>query len=177
MKRLIQRITLTALLVAPAGCGYQQSGAPVNESSGYHWKSLYREDISTVAVPIFGNRTYRRNLEFKLTKAIIDQLEADSPYKVVSRERADTVLEGEVIAVEIKTISNSQSAVPQEQLLTIIVNFSWKDQRTGRILVERRGFEQSAPYYPTLGEGQFVGAQQNIEQLARGIIEEMQADW
>jgi hypothetical protein len=164
-------------LIGLGGCGYTQSGEPAADSSGYQWRSLYREDVSTVAVSIFGNRTYRRNFEFKLTKAIIDHLEADSPYKVVPRERADTILEGEVIAVDVKSISNSQAAIPQEQLLTIIVNFTWKDLRTGQILVERRGFEQSAPYYPTLGEGQFVAGQQNVERLALGIIQEMQADW
>lgn len=160
-----------------SGCGYQQSGAPVDASSGYQWKSLYREDIRSVAVPIFANRTYRRNLEFRLTKSIIDQLEADSPYKVMPRERADTLLEGEIISVDVKTISNSRAAIPQEQLLTIIVNFTWKDLRSGKILVQRRGYEQSAEYYPTLGEGQFYGAEKNVDRLALGIVQELQAEW
>ena len=59
----------------------------------------------------------------------------------------------------------------------IDLDFTWKDLRTGKILVERRRFEQSTTYYPTLGEGQFVGSQQNVERLALAIVQEMQADW
>ncbi|MCS7032800.1 MAG: hypothetical protein NZ561_02265, partial [Phycisphaerae bacterium] len=70
-----------------------------------------------------------------------------------------------------------RAAIPQEQLYKITVNFVWKDLRTGKILVERRNFEQTATFYPTLGEGRFVGSQQAAEQLARGIVQELQADW
>jgi hypothetical protein len=176
----IARAALLAhvLLTAPffsTGCGYTQTGG---NSDGYQWRSLYRDDVRTVAVPIFTNRSFRRGVEFSLTKAVINQLEAQSPYKVVPRERADTVLEGEIAAVDIKTISSSpDSGIPQEQLYRVIINFVWKDLRSGRILVERRGYEQTAPYYPTLGEGQFVGSQQNVERLALAIVQELQADW
>jgi hypothetical protein len=49
--------------------------------------------------------------------------------------------------------------------------------RTGRVYVQRKDFRQTAPYYPTLGEGQFVGQQQNVERLALAIVQEMQAEW
>ena len=40
--------------IALAGCGYQQSGvADRNTTPGYQWHSLYREDIHSVAVPVF----------------------------------------------------------------------------------------------------------------------------
>ena len=65
----------------------------------------------------------------------------------------------------------------QEQLLDITVNFTWKDLRSGRVLVDRRNFRQTTTYYPTLGEGRFVGSQQAVERLALGIVQEMQADW
>ena len=57
------------------------------------------------------------------------------------------------------------------------INFTWKDQRTGKILVDRRRFEQTTTYYPTLGEGQFVGSQENVERLALAIVQELEADW
>jgi hypothetical protein len=49
--------------------------------------------------------------------------------------------------------------------------------RSGKILVRRESFEQTAPLYPTLGEDQFVAEQQNIERLALAIVQELQADW
>lgn len=158
------------------GCGYSHNGE--EPSGSYQWHSLYREDVRTVAVPIFQNKDYTRGVEFALTKAIVNQLEAHSGYKVVPRERADTVLEGEITSVKRSTVSRDErSALPQEQLFIVSVDFVWKDLRNGRILVERRNFEQTATYYPTLGEDQFVGNQQAVEKLALAIVQEMQADW
>jgi hypothetical protein len=159
-----------------SGCGYQTSGSTDNAPAGYEWSSLYRTDVKTVAVPIFTNRTFFRNVEFDLSKAVANQLEAKSPYKIAPRERADTVLEGEVIRVRQRTISNSpNNALPQEQLYIVRVNFIWKDLRTGKILVERKDFEQAVSYYPNLGEGQFVAQQDNTERLALAIVQELQA--
>ena len=164
------------LLGCISGCGYTQNGD--EPRSGYQWRSLYREDIKTVAVDIFQNKDFTRGVEFSLSKALVNQLEAHSPYKVVPRERADTILEGTIVQIRRNTISkDTHTAVPQEQLYVIDVDFTWKDLRNGQIIVERRNFEQTTTYYPTLGEGEFVGSQQAAEKLALAIVQEMQADW
>lgn len=167
------------LLVAfgGSGCGYNQAGGD-GSGGGYQWQSLYREDVKTVAVPIFTNSSFMQGVEMSLTKAVVNQLEARTPYKVVPRERADTILEGQITDVRRSTISrDTETAVPQEQLYVIDVDLVWKDLRTGQILVERRNFEQTTTYYPTLGEGRFVGNQQAVERLALAIVQELQADW
>ena len=82
-RRAIRTTLLVATLLGLGGCGY-------------HWQSVYRQDVHSVAVPIFTTKDFRRGIEFKLTQAIIVQIEARTPYKVESRERADTILEGEV---------------------------------------------------------------------------------
>ena len=192
----VRAAAATALVVAPLvalGCGYSQadysqSGASAGEADflaadgnsgrGPTSRTLYRDDVRTIAVPIFGNRSFERNVEFDLTKAIVQYVESATPYKVVPRERADTILEGEITHVEIDTVSQSPfNTQPQEQLIEVRVNFTWKDLRTGRILTQRRRFEQSGTYYPTLGEGRFIGAQQQVERLAIAIVQELQQDW
>jgi len=170
-------IFLLLVSLSLSGCGYHLSGTPDTDPN-YHWKTLYRDDVSTVAVPIFANRTYQQGVEFRLTKAIVGQLEGQSPYKVVPKERADTILEGEIINARVNTLSDNRiSAVPQEQIVALVVKFTWRDLRTGKILVSRQSFEQTAPYYATLGEDQTIGQQQNIERLALAIVQELQADW
>jgi hypothetical protein len=167
-------------VLALSGCGYSHNGsAPAATTQGsYRWRSLYREDVKSVAVPIFTNKDFTRGVEFQLTEAIVKELELHTPYKVMPRERADTVLEGEIVEVRRNTISNdARAAIPQEQLYTVRINFIWKDLRTGRILCERRNFEQTATYYATLGEGKYTGQMQNVEKLALGIVQELQADW
>jgi hypothetical protein len=175
------RLLLASLLAALslAGCGYQSTGDfNPDANNGYKWKSLYREDIQTVAIPIFTTRSFQRGVETSLTKALVSQLELRTPYKVVPRDRAQTILEGEVESVDVDVLSQNQDVLlPQVQRLTIRVNFTWKDIRTGRILVERKSFAQSATYYPTLGEGRFVGTQSATEQLAIAIVQQLEADW
>jgi len=170
-------VLLATMAIAAAGCGYQHNGS-MDNSNGYTMHTLYRDDVHTVAVPIFGNRTYWRGVEFSLSKAVVNELEAQTPYKVAERASADTVLDGEIEGVFVHTISNSPTtSEPQEQVYDVMVNFTWTDLRTGKILVHRQRFTQTAPYYPTLGESRFVGSQLNVERLAIAIVEEMQADW
>jgi len=167
------------MLITLAGCGYSQSGGGNNnQQSGYHWNSLYREDIQTVAIPIFTNKDFRRGIEFRLTEAVIKQLELRAPYKVVPKERADTILEGQVTSVHVGALSRDFfTNLPREQQVVITVDLTWKDLRTGKILLQRHGLQQEGVYHPPLGEGEFAGAQQAIERFALVIVQEMQADW
>ncbi len=168
------RLISVLLLIIIAGCGYSNGGA----SNGYHWESLYRPGVRSVAVPIFTNVDFTRGVEMRLTKSVVNQIEANTPYKVSSREKADTILEGEIVKVQVSTISQDNlSSIPQEQIVGIVVNFLWKDLRSGKILVERRNFQAAATYYPTLGEDRFVGRQEASERLALAIVQELQADW
>jgi hypothetical protein len=169
-------LTLCLLaVIVPTGCSYQQSAS---DHAGYTHGSIFRSDVRTVAVPAFGTKSFSRGDEIALTQALVTQIEARTPYKVVPLERADTVLEGMVIGTGVGTVSaDNYTALPQEHLYTISVDFTWKDLRTGQIIVERRNFDQSSAYYPTMGEGRFVGRTAAAEALAASIVDELQGDW
>lgn len=163
------------VLIGFSGCSYQQADG---DKSGYTHGSIFRSDIRTVAVPAFGTKSYSRGDEVTLSQALVTQIESRTPYKVVPIERADTVLEGIVVGTGVGTVSTDNStALPQEHLYTISVDFTWKDLRTGQILVDRRNFEHSGTYYPTMGEGRFTGRQAAAEALAASIVDELQGDW
>lgn len=152
-------------LLGCSGCGYHQGG-------------LYPREIQTVAVPIFENKSYQTGLEMTLSKAVINRIEGHSPWKVVSRDKADAILEGEITATNIRTLSRDyQTNLPREQQMTFTVNFLLKDLRSGRMYVQRRDFSADSVYYPSLGEDSFVGSQRVIERLALAIVQELQADW
>jgi hypothetical protein len=166
---------LACLALVAVGCGPESDDSTV---AGYQWKSLYRTDVHTVCVPIFETRDFHRGVEFQVSDALVHEIEAFTPYKVVARDHADTILEGEIVSVRTHPLSYSQqSDLPQEQLASVVVNFTWKDLRSGKILLQRKNFEQSASYYPTLAEGQFIGTQTAAEKMAAGIVHEMEAEW
>jgi hypothetical protein len=154
------------------------TGCASDSQTGWHWGSVYRDDIHSVAVPVFSSRDYHRGVEFQLTDSLVKKIEEFTPYKVEPRDRADTVLEGEIVAITPLTLSLSPfTATPQEQEYSIMVNFTWKDLRTGKILMSRQGFEQATTYFPMLGEGQNIAAQDAVEKLALGIVNEMEGPW
>jgi Lipopolysaccharide-assembly len=179
MNRLAIIVATAALAGVISGCGYRQANKYGDKPQGkYEWHSLYREDIRTVAVPTFTNKSFTRGTEFQLTKSVVNYIESTTPYKVVDRTDADTILEGEITSIQGSMISaDRHTALPQEEMITINVNFVWKDLRSGRILKQKTGFGQSSMYYPTLGEASYVGMQNGVEKLALGIVQEMQADW
>lgn len=165
---LLRTLALLLAAIVTAGCA----------GSDYRWQSLYRQDVQTVAVPIFTSKSFERGVELQLTQAVIQQIELRTPYKVVDQSRADTILEGEIVRVTQPLISRDRdSTLPQEQLFVITVNFTWKDLRTGEVLERQEAFEQTAPYYPTLGEGRTAGRLDAIDELAVAIVRELEADW
>lgn len=190
LARSVRHAALAALLVGGSallsGCGYSSGSsgsdaarpAKSSASRGYAWGNIYRQGIRTIAVPAFQTKSFSRGDEISLSQALVAQIESRTPYKVVPPERADTILEGMVVSVGVGTVSNDNyTAIPQEHLYTISVDFTWKDLRTGQILVERRNFDQSGTYYPTLGEGRFTGRQSVSEALAASIVDELQGEW
>jgi len=169
---------LTAALLLLAGCAHHEEADARPRSGGYHWGLKYPEGIHTVAVPIFTTKDFHRGVEFQLTDALVKQIEAFTPYKVVDRDKADTLLEGEIVSITPMVQSYSaQTNTPQEMEYQLTVNFTWKEIRTGRVLVRRTNYRQTTVYYPTLGEASYVGSQTATEKLAASIVHEMEAPW
>ena len=144
---------------------------------GYTTRPLYSPAYRTVAVPIFANKSFRREWEFRLTEAVAKNIEARTPYKVAPRDKADTILTGEIIDDPENVLTRRLGTnLPRETQVTVLVNFTWKD-RTGRVLVERKDFNRSATEIMQLGEREEDAEQMAIERLAAAIVDQMQAEW
>lgn len=102
---------------------------------GYTTMPNYDDHIRTVYVPIFENRTFRKDLEFDLTRAVVREIEAKTPFKVVSDcEQADTELIGTIIAGNKLILNRNQLNEVREAETTLMVSVIWRDRRTGEIL-------------------------------------------
>ncbi|MBL8793463.1 MAG: hypothetical protein JNM56_06145 [Planctomycetia bacterium] len=102
---------------------------------GYTTTPNYDDHIRTVYVPIFENRTFRKDLEFDLTRAVIREIEAKTPFKVVSDcDKADTELIGTIIAGNKLLLNRNQLNEVREAETTLMVSILWRDRRTGEIL-------------------------------------------
>jgi hypothetical protein len=158
-----------------AGC----SGDP---TEGYSFDSLYRTDIKSVAVPMWdvGQDVYRRELQTRLSEALVKRIEMDTPYKVTTAARADTELRGKIDVVSQRVLSYvPSSGEPREIEMTFIMSFTWKDLRTGKIIAEKQKLEVSDTYITQspLESDFFQGSEKVINECARRVVEQLEAPW
>ena len=157
-------ITCTLLLT---GCGYSTT-------------ELYPTQYTTVTVPNFENRSNDRNVEFTLREALIKELEQRTPYKAVrGTGLADTQLTGKVVRVDRRLLSRDPVAgLPQEIEVTVVVDFEWKDLRTGEVIRGYRGLASAGQFVPnrTVGEFSDDGVRLAVSRLASDIVSRMRED-
>jgi hypothetical protein len=155
-----------ALAAGLAGCGYSS-------------KPLFTTAYKTVHVPIFGNKTFRKQLEMRLTEAVAKNIEARTPYKVVGDpKQADTILQGTIVDVPEGVLTRRYGTnLPRETEVLISANVLWKDPRTGRVLIQRQQIVREATDIPQLGEHVWDAEQRAIEELAYAIVSQMQKDF
>lgn len=110
---------------------------------GYSTRPNYDTSITSVHVPTFQNRVFQttphRQMEQHLTRAVIREIEARTPYKVIDNpEKADTELLGTIVDFfKIRTNVTQQNDV-REAEYTLTVELVWRDLRDGRILTNPR---------------------------------------
>ena len=151
----------------------------VVDVGGYTTRPLFRDDVRTVAVPIFrtGRTLFRRGLEMQLTEAVIKQIETRTPYKVVPRERADTVLEGTVLALGERVLTETPRNAPREVEVTVTVSVLWRDLRTGKVLREARRLSENATFVVDVGETEAQATADSFDDLVERIVELMESDF
>ena len=155
-------------------------GCASDPTKGYSTESSFPDDVRSVAIPIFENHTLFRDVEFDLTDALIKEIEARTPYKVLSSAKADTVLLGRIVRVEMNQLSRSRvTRLSEEVLLTVTIDFEWKDLRTDAPLLERTGFSGHGLFVPSTPTGEPIelGQFSAVQGLARDIVAEMRSNW
>src|SRR5436190_7079700 len=111
-------------------------GCSSDPTKGYSASTTFPKGINSVAVPIFTNDAYTRDVEFELTDALIKEIEARTPYKVTSENRADTILIGHIRTIELDELSKSRTTkLAEEMIVSVTIDFEWKDLRNGRTLL------------------------------------------
>ena len=169
-----------ALLLASAmsislGCSGYQIGSP----------TLYRQDVRTVYVPMFQSDSFRRLLAERLTEAVIKRIEAVTPYKVVHRPDADTVLTGRIIADRKRVITEDRYDMPRDVEVTLQIQAAWTD-RAGNLIGSQFAQPLPAPLLTFTGSSHFVaeGGQsyatserEALQTLAKQIVEQMEMPW
>jgi outer membrane lipopolysaccharide assembly protein LptE/RlpB len=139
MRRAATRLVLPLLLgvLVAAGCGYSLRGnLPAH--------------IKTVAVPVFRNRTSEPGVENFLTGAVVEAFSTNGRLRVVRPDRADSILEGEVVGYQVQSIAYDPQANVQQNRLVVTLNLRFRDVRRDEVLFEQNNLQERSDFR-TLG--------------------------
>ncbi|MBL0869783.1 MAG: hypothetical protein IBJ18_04325 [Phycisphaerales bacterium] len=156
------------------------SACAADPRQGYSTASSFPADISTVNVPMFKNSTFIHGLEIELTTAVQTELRRQSPYRVTSSEVAQTTLSGTIVRSEMRKLSvGRDTGIAEDLALVLTIDFTWKDNRSGKVIVERRNFVGADSFTPAraVGESLELGQQGAVARLARDMVNEMRSAW
>jgi len=162
----------TASLVLP--------GCASDPRSGYSTQSTFSRQFETISVPVFRNSTFSRGVETQLTEALVAEIRQTTPYTVVQSGSPQTTLRGTITSAELRKLSTSRTSGMVEELAVVLtVDFEWKDNRTGKVLVARRNFVAAENFAPSTGIGERIetGQHATVQELARGIVAELRSGW
>jgi hypothetical protein len=171
---------------------------------GYTTRPNYDTSIHTIRVPIFKNVTFRQGLEFELTKAVIREIEAKTPWKVVSAGcPADTELTGTILLLNKGIINKNTNNEVREAQTVLSADIVWRDLRTGEILSRPKAGTPGGPplpppdappgvpppvappvpvqavgnFIPELGGSLTTAELESVNRLAVQIVSQMELPW
>ena len=148
---------LGLLASAVAGCGYSFHGN-------------LPEHIKTVAVPVFTNKTGEPAVENFITGAVVEAFSTDGRLRVVRREEADALLEGEVITYAVESIAYDSQANVRQYRLLITMNLRFHDLRRNTVLFEEHGLREKADFQVQSAVAQTISREESAVRAAATVI-------
>lgn len=148
-------------------------------STGYSNAGMFPDDMESVYLEMFDNRSFRRGVEYTFSNALAKRIETETPYKIVSsRDRADSVMSGQLVTVgeSILTLERELGrALEKEVVLTAVVN--WKNLKTGKLMINSRTVTAAASYSEFQDQDFAYGSAVAANKLAENVVELMENEW
>jgi outer membrane lipopolysaccharide assembly protein LptE/RlpB len=158
MLRAIRWLVVSAALPAATGCGYHTLGSAAH----------IPENVQTIAVPFFENRTQFSHTEVALTQATVHELNTRTKFHVLPQEdagAADAVLKGTVLTETIVPYTyNVTTGQSSSYMITLTASVTLTDH-DGRVLYRHDGYTFRQQYEATADLGTFI--QEDSPAMAR----------
>ena len=178
MKNTIKSNIIQMTAVLAVASSVLLTGCGTGGLSGYSHGWIYPENVQTVYVEMFNTGSFRRGHEYVLTDAICKYLEANSPYKIVSdRKQADSILYGNLSIISGIITSDRYTGTALENDGIAKVVFSWKDLKTGELMIDNAEVAASTTYSGNLGQSFDYASNQAMNKAALKVVERMEKQW
>ncbi len=153
MRGVGRAIALGLVAAAITGCGYS-------------FRGNLPEHIQTVAVPVFANKTGEPRIESLLTNGVVEAFSTNGRLRVVKREDADAVLEGEVIGYSVQSISYDSQANVRQYRLTVTLNLKLLDMKKSAVLFEEHSLSEKADFQVMNAVSQTISVEETAVRTA-----------
>ncbi len=169
VKRILEAVCVLLVLLCLVGC----------QSMGYSNESLFPQDVRTICLKMFDNRTFWRNIEYDLTDALAKQIESKTPYKIISdQDLSDTTMTGQITKVYQNVLMTDRDTGDDLQMeMTVHALVTWKNLKTGDLLCDNLEVVASGSYSTPLGQNQGYASTLTANKLAAKVVELMENKW
>ena len=146
-------------------------------SCGYTTRSLVSEKSSTIAVPVFDNVTRRRDLEWEITRAVVEEIHSRTHLRVVDlSDSPDLILVGSLVDVDELLLSKRRRQRLRESAVLVTAEIEVKG-RTGDVVLEKRRVTERESFTPFAGEDVRTAREEAVRTLAERIVRELETGW
>ena len=116
-------------------------------SCGYYFPHVYEGPPRVVYMPSWKNRTNKLNLDMKIYQSLSRWFQkAQSVHLTKEKVGADYALSGEILAIDLPTISWNTNSDATGTKVKLFVRFSLKDLKSGKILWDENDKLYTADY-------------------------------
>jgi hypothetical protein len=159
-----RRALLGLAAAALVGCGY---------STG----SLVPDTYHTIAVPVFDNTTHRHDLEFELTRAVVEEIHSRTGLRVVSpSDSPDLVLKGTLVDASEEVLSSEEDQRIRESTYFLTAEVEVVDS-AGKRVVKRSRVTERESFVPKIGEDVRTAREEAGRALAERIVQRLESAW
>ena len=146
-----------------SGCGYQTG-------------SLIRAEYRRVALPMFRNETFYRDLEVALTRQVERELSSRPGIFIVPPESADIVLQGTIVGFQQRVLSEDDRDRVRESSATTTVHIEIRDGRNPDRVIEAFDLSDRAEFFLARGENLATAEEESFFDLARQIVNALEME-
>ncbi len=160
---------ILSLIFLALGCGAYKLGTTLPDN------------LQTVYVPTFENKTYQPGIEVDITNAVITRFRQDGNLQPVSKDEADTVLSGEITNWERRVMgyTGDDDNEVEEYRLYVTAIITFRSRSTGKLLTAREKIRGYADYFVEgdLAEDEKAAEPDAYKDLARKIVDYVVSIW
>jgi hypothetical protein len=160
---ILRYLSIFFLSILIYGCGYRLIGKETHIPPG----------ISSIAISTFINKTYEPGIEIPFTRAFLKEFIEDRRLRVVSRNQADSILEGVIKSFELSSVSYDRSGFVMEYQTTIVMDIVLK-KKTGETIWSEENLSETRWYRTSSNilmseTNKFIAIEQTAKYIAERI--------